>query len=56
MDILQKILVTGNLIEQVPNSDSSTFLSKAIQLLEFGPKILDMIEDNVRRNLEHFAN
>ena len=46
MNILQQISVTGNLIEQVPNSDFSNFLGKTIQLLDSETKILDMIEDD----------
>ena len=47
MNILQQISVTGNLIEQVPNSDFSNFLGKTIQLLDSESKILDMIEDDL---------
>jgi hypothetical protein len=47
MNILQQISVTGNLIEQVPNSDFSNFLGKTIQLLYSESKILDMIEDDL---------
>ena len=47
MNTLQQISVTGNLIEQVPNSDFAKFLGETIQLLESGPEILDMIEDDL---------
>lgn len=39
--------VNGNLFEQVPNSDFAQFLDETINLLDFAPEILGLIEDDL---------